>query len=59
MHGLATSFAFADGHSEMRRWVEIELSSGATEIKGIPRPVNNSVPDCVWFKSRIHDAWSP
>ena len=59
MHGGATSFSFADGHSELHRWVNLELSSGATEIKGIPRPVNTSVPDCQWFKSRIHDGWAP
>ena len=59
MHGNSTSFAFADGHSELHRWVNIELTTGATELKGVPRPPNDSVPDITWFKSRIHDGWAP
>ena len=63
MHNGATSFSFADGHSELHRWQNLVLPPQDSTATGdplmVPRPRNDSVPDCQWFKSRIHDGWQP
>jgi prepilin-type N-terminal cleavage/methylation domain-containing protein/prepilin-type processing-associated H-X9-DG protein len=53
LHNFATSFAFADGHAELHRWVNLEI------VNGVPRPVNNSAPDCIWYKSHVHENYTP
>jgi len=58
IHDGSTSFTFADGHVELHKWVQLELARGVNEVP-VLRPVNNSVPDCVWYKSRLHDGWTP
>jgi prepilin-type N-terminal cleavage/methylation domain-containing protein len=55
IHNDSTSFAFSDGHAELHRWVNLE-TAGATPVR---RPANNSGPDCIWYKSRIHENYVP
>lgn len=53
LHGGATSFSFSDGHAELHRWVNLEIGNPIP----VPRPRNDSVPDCMWYKSRVHHAY--
>ncbi len=57
IHDGSTSFVFADGHAEMHKWVLLERPTGNNVP--VPRPVNNSTVDCIWYKSRIHDNYQP
>ena len=58
LHSGTTALSCADGHVESRKWVQIELTVGsATAVGGIPRPVQNSPQDALWFKSRIHEGF--
>ncbi len=51
LHNGSTTFTFADGHTEIHRWVNLELAVG--QVPGIKRPaaINNS-PDIFWLKER-------
>jgi prepilin-type N-terminal cleavage/methylation domain-containing protein/prepilin-type processing-associated H-X9-DG protein len=55
LHNGSTSFSFADGHAEIHKWVATELGSPIP----IPRVVNNSVPDNIWYKSHVHENYKP
>jgi prepilin-type N-terminal cleavage/methylation domain-containing protein/prepilin-type processing-associated H-X9-DG protein len=58
LHAGTSAIGFGDGHVESRKWVQIELTIGSgTAVGGIPRPVQNSPQDALWFKSRIHDGF--
>ena len=58
LHGGTTALSCADGHVESRKWVQLELTVGtASVVGGIPRPVQNSPQDALWFKSHIHDGF--
>jgi hypothetical protein len=58
LHSGTTALACADGHVESRKWLQIELTIGsATVVGGIPRPVQNSPLDALWFKSHMHDGF--
>ena len=57
-HGGACGFSFADGHSEIRKWVE---PSTRPPITGSSRPpqrdVSSSPRDCRWLLQRTYPGW--
>ncbi len=54
MHSQASAIGFADGHVELHRWTQIQLST-ATWLSGPAyRPSNNPV-DVQWLKSRASE----
>jgi prepilin-type N-terminal cleavage/methylation domain-containing protein/prepilin-type processing-associated H-X9-DG protein len=55
LHNGGSTFSFADGHAEMHRWEKTELGTPVP----IQRPVNNSVNDVIWYKSRVHHEYQP
>ena len=58
LHSGTTALGFADGHVESRKWAKLEISAGTGgSVGGLPRPVQNSPEDALWFKSHIHDGF--
>jgi len=63
IHSGGSTFSFADGHAENHRWVDAVMpnqdSTGTTDPIQVPRPKNNSAKDVIWYKSHIHENYSP
>jgi prepilin-type N-terminal cleavage/methylation domain-containing protein/prepilin-type processing-associated H-X9-DG protein len=51
IHNRGSTFVFADGHAETHVWEKTELGNPVA----VQRPVDNSVNDVIWYKSRVHD----
>jgi prepilin-type processing-associated H-X9-DG protein len=60
-HGNGTGFTFADGHSEIHRWVDsdvtkVKISAGAVSANDISFLPNAGPRDHAWFTNHIA-AW--